>query len=199
MAYKKRLPAYILDMIIVTIIINLFGLCFPKWVELENKSQEEFTNIFIKDSNHGEELTDEYFETIMNKAAVTVQTYDKEIIIYKGLEIMILFGYFIIVPLCMNGQTIGKKLLKIKIINEDNKLTYKNLIIRTLLITDLGVLVLTSISVFILPAVPYFIFKDVLGIAELVLLIIGVVTIFKNEKHIGFHDKLAHTEVVESN
>lgn len=197
--WKKRLPAYIIDMLIVSIIINIFGLAFPKWLELENKSQEELTNIFVRETDNGSVVTDDSLDIIINKSALAVQKYDKEIIIYKGLEIMILFGYFVILPLSMNGQTVGKKLFKIKVINDENRLTYKNLIIRTLFITDLGVLVLTCLGVYILPALPYFIFKDILGIVEFILLIVCLVTIIKNEKHIGFHDRIAKTEVVESN
>ena len=195
--WKKRLPAYIIDMIVVTIIINIFGLMFPKWVELENKSQEELNNIFLKQTDNGEVLTDEAFNIIIEKSASSIQEYDKEIIIYKGLEIMIIFGYFVILPLCMNGQTLGKKLFKIRVKAEDNRLTYKHLIIRTLLITDLGVLVLTSLFVYILPTLSYFIVKDVLALAEFIILIISFIKIVRNEKHLGLHDILAKTEVVE--
>lgn len=195
--WKKRLPAYIIDMIVITIIINLFGLVFPKWVELEHKSQEQMNSIFTKQTDNGEQLTDEDFDIIVADAAKTVQKYDKEIIIYRGLEVMIIFGYFIILPLCMNGQTLGKKLFKIRVKGTDDKLTYTKLIIRTLLITDLGVLVLTCMLVYILPAMSYFAIKNTLEFAELVILIISFVKIVRNEKHMGLHDIIAKTEVVE--
>ena len=196
--WKKRVIAYIIDMIVVTIVLNLFGLVFPKWVELENKSQSELTSIFTKQTDNGEVLTEESFEIIINESAKTVQAYDKEIVIYKGLEIMILFGYFVIIPLCTNGQTLGKKIFNIRLKGQDDRLTYKNLIIRTLLITDLGVMVLSCVFVYILPAFGYFIFKDALGIAELIILIVSLVKIIKSEKHQGLHDMLAKTEVVEN-
>ena len=195
--WKKRVPAYIIDMIIVTMIINLFGFAFPKWVELENKSKEQLNNIFVKQTDNGEVLTDESFNIIINKSAEEIQKYDKEIIIYRGLEIMILFGYFIILPLCMNGQTVGKKIFNIKVQSVEGKLSYKNLIIRTLLITDLGVFIITCMFVYVLPAMPYFILKDTLGLAEFIILIVSLVKIIKNEKHLGLHDIVAKTEVVE--
>ena len=196
--WKKRLPAYIIDMIVVTIIINIFGIVFPKWVELEHKSQEQINNIFIKQTDNGEAITDEAINIIFEETAKTVQTYDKEIIIYKGLEIMILFGYFVILPLCLNGQTLGKKLFNIRVKSIDDRLTYKNLIIRTLLITDLGVLALTCMFVYVLPAMTYFVFKNTIEFAELVILIISFVKIVKTDKHLGLHDIVAKTEVVEN-
>ena len=195
--WKKRVFAYIIDMLVISTIINIFGIMFPKWLETEHKSQEEITKIFEKQTDNGEVITDETFNIIIDETTKTIQHYDKQLTMYHSVEIMILFGYFIIIPMCMNGQTVGKKLLKIKIINENNKLTYKNLILRTLLITDMGVLILTSIFVYILPAIPYFIFKDVLSIIELIILIISLVKIIKNEKHLGLHDIVAKTEVVE--
>lgn len=196
--WKKRLPAYIIDMIIVTVVINLFGLMFPKWVELEHKSQEELNNIFIKQTDNGEELTDDTFKVIIDKSANTIQSYDKEVIIYKGLEIMVVFGYFVILPLSMNGQTFGKRLFKIKVkTTDDKRLTYKHLILRTALITDLGVLALTSMFVYILPAMAYFVFKNVLEFAELIILIVSFVKIVRSEDHLGLHDVIAKTEVVE--
>lgn len=196
--WKKRLPAYIIDMLVITIIINLFGLVFPKWVELEHKSQEQINSIFVKQTDSDKELTDEEFDIIVSEAAKTVQKYDKEIIIYRGLEVMIIFGYFVILPLCMNGQTLGKKLFKIKVKGMDKDLTYKHLIIRTLLITDLGVLVLTCMLVYVLPTMSYFAIKNTLEFAELVILIVSFVKIVRNEKHLGLHDIIAKTEVVEN-
>ena len=195
--WKKRVVAYIIDMLIISTIINIFGIVFPQWSETSYKSQEEINRIFEKQTDNGKAINDETFNIIIDETTKSIQRYDKELTLYHGVEVMILFGYFIILPMCANGQTVGKKLFKIKVTNENGKLTYKNLIIRTLLITEMGALTLTSIFVYILPSLPYFIFKDVLGLLELVILIVSLVKIIRNEKHLGLHDMIAKTEVVE--
>jgi len=98
-------------------------------------------------------------------------------------------------PYFLNGQTLGKKLLKIKVA-EENKLTITSLVIRNLIINGLGYMLITLLLIYTMPANIYFIITSILSIVQLVLMIIILIGLIKNNDNLVIHDKLSHTKVV---
>ncbi len=187
--FKSRLVAYIIDMIVVTLLLNLI-LCFFKP-----------TNNYIKLNNELETLNKSYLNnkidaiTFINNQADIVHDLDKEKFLPNILEAFILIGYFIILPYCNNGKTLGKQLMRIKIVGVDGNLDYNKLIIRTFLIDGLGYLLVLLGLVYVLPSMGYFILTNVLSILEFILFISSMVMIIKNKEQ-GLHDKISKTKVI---
>lgn len=104
--YKvRRLIAYAADWYLYSVILVIFNLVFAKVIQVEST------------------------------AYATLELYDnKSAMIALLLMLIIHCVYFVFVPLVWNGQTVGKKLTKLKIINiENNPLTIKQLMLRELL------------------------------------------------------------------
>lgn len=187
--FKSRIFAYIIDMIVVILLLNLI-LCFFKP-----------TNNYVKLNNELDNLNESYINgkinttTFINNQADIVHDLDKEKFLSNILEAFILIGYFIILPYLNNGKTLGKQLMKIKVIGEDGNLDYNKLIIRALLIDGLGYLLIMLGSVYILPSMGYFVLTTILSIMEIILFILGIVLIIKNKEQ-GLHDKISKTKVI---
>ncbi len=188
---KSRIFAYIIDMCIVSIIFILFSSIVPErrnYNELNNEL-EEVTQQFVDGKLE--------LDVFINRQAEITQDIDKENVFLNVMQAMLIIGYFIVLPYCMDGKTIGKKMMKIKIVSTDGELEYNNLIIRALLINGLGYILILLGCVYILPSVAYSFLTMFLSALEIIILIVSLIKMKKNEDHEGLHDALAHTKVIE--
>lgn len=106
--YKaRRLVAYAIDWYLYSLILVVFNMVFSKMLHVESTSY------------------------------ATLELYGmKYALIALFLMLIIHCIYFVAVPLLWNGQTLGKKITKLKIVGADgNAVTLKQLILRELLCT----------------------------------------------------------------
>lgn len=186
---KSRLFAYVLDIFIITLALNLLGNFF---VNTDNYSKlNEELNVLSEKYIDGEISTSVY----INNQADILKDIDKENIFVNIIQCFLIIGYFIILPYYNNGKTLGKMLFKIKIVSEDGELDYNKLIIRAMLINGLGYLLISMAFVYILPSFGYYILTTILGLVEFVILVSSLITIIKNKEK-GLHDKLSKTKVI---
>ena len=97
------------------------------------------------------------------------------LIIYGAFFMLFIIFYFVILPLIMDGQTIGKRFFRIKIVRVDNK----KLDATTLFVRDI--------------VGRFFIDLLTFGLNE----IINLFVICLTEERRGFHDVLASTRIVD--
>lgn len=188
--FKERALAYIIDMIIVSLVFGVITVFFTTSRNYQKLSDEldTVTNDFI------DQKID--IDTYIYKQADISHDMDKEIIMFNVLNGFLLVGYFVILPYYYNGQTIGKKLMKIKIVSKSGELTLNQLLIRALIIDGIGSLVIMLSLVYILNGYSYFIVNSLLNVVETILTIISIVFIIRKENHRGIHDLLSGTEVI---
>lgn len=188
--FKERALAYIIDMIIVSLVFGVITVFFTTSSNYQKLSEEldTVTNDFI------DQKID--IDTYIYKQADISHDMDKEIIMFNVLNGFLLVGYFVILPYYYNGQTIGKKLMKIKIVSKSGELTLNQLLIRALIIDGIGSLVIMLSLVYILNGYSYFIVNSLLNVVETILTIISIVFIIRKENHRGIHDLLSGTEVI---
>ena len=189
--FKSRLFAYFIDIFLVALIVSFLS-SFLVRTDNYNKLNNELNDITEKYIN-GDISTSVY---INNQAEIS-HDIAKENFFVNLLQGFIIVGYFIILPYCNNGQTLGKKLLKIKIISENDNLEYNQLIIRSLIVNELGYLLITMSLVYILPSFGYFILTSILSFIEFIIFIVNIILIIKNNDHKGLHDILCKTKVIE--
>lgn len=187
--FKTRLIAYIVDALIISIVVMLISSIFPnsnykKLNDELDKVTENYTNKEID------------FSTYVYNYADINQDMMKESLYTNLIQGFLIVGYFIILPVCNNGQTLGKKLFKIKIVSDKGELDYNQLIIRTLIVDGLGYLILSMALLYILPSFAYFITTSILSLVETLVTIISVGMIIKNDNHKGIHDILSGTKVI---
>lgn len=192
-SFGKRLLAFIIDSIIVTLIFTLFTYFIPesKNVETLNKQIGEVSEKFLN-----EEITNlEYF----NQYGILAHSLDKEMFLPSLLNFVLLIGAFVIIPYYSKGQTIGKKLLKIKLVKEEGDLSINDLIIRNVIINGFGYTLVGLTIMFLVNDNVYFITISILTFIQFLLVIISAFMVLYRHDKKGLQDIICKTSVIEEN
>ncbi len=186
----NRIVAYLIDMAIITILLTIVTAWIPisdKYVEA-SKERDSLVNL-LRD----EEITyGEYYNRNMKCSYIM----DKETIVVTLVTIVISLGYFGTFAYYMNGQTLGKKLTRIRIVDSENKdLSHFKMILRTLIINGLFINIVSTILLLLITENDYsYIFF--LSVIHTIYVIISLFFIaFRKDKK-GLHDLLVGTKVI---
>ena len=107
-------------------------------------------------------------------------------------------AYFIIFQFFNGGQTIGKKLMKIRIRKQDDGiLKIQDIIIRTLIINSIITTIVTLIAVLMVNSESYYIIRTVISTAETLFVLVSSFMILYRKDKLGLQDLMTHTEVVK--
>lgn len=114
------------------------------------------------------------------------------------VTLILTFGYFVIIQYLTNGQTLGKKILKIKVIDERRThITLNSLLLRSLVITDI---IWASIRIYCLYTMKdyqYFQASQVLNNIMYLILFISLLCIVFRKDRRALQDLVAGTKVVQ--
>ena len=187
----KRIGAYLIDVVLIFLVMSLISPIIPTFgdtAKLQDetlKVSEQFVNKEITDAEFIEKANDINYE-------LSKSTYLSDII-----NICAYLGYFIVMPVFTKGQTLGKKLMKLKIKKiDDSPLTANNLLIRTMIIYG----VLNSIiNLIILLVASKGMYLQISGYVNTVFSLVIIVTFFMmiiRKDGRGIPDLLAKTVVV---
>ena len=188
--FFKRVLAYLIDIILVSIVATLIALPFR-------------TESIKKVDNQIVEVTQKALQGKIKAEAYTVQlnelAYQKAKLdgISNIIVILISVLNFIVYQGITKGQTIGKKLLKIKIIKiNGNELTFNDLIFRNLLNNFIFFDILLAVFALI-GRKPYIYGYRSINIVETILLIVSVFMIAIRKDGRSVMDLLTNTMVVK--
>ena len=180
----KRLIAYLIDIIIISLIISIIGLLLPNIGINYNHDLNLLNESFLKGNITMHQFLSDY--------AYLSYIIDKSNVTFTALNLCIMIIYFIIVPLINNGQTLGLKLLNIKI---NGKINIKNLFIRNILTIGLLYTLISIIIVHVLNFKYYFITMTILGFIQFLLVIISIFMIIYRKDEKGLQDILSNTYI----
>lgn len=191
----KRLVAFIIDMFIVIIIsetlsridfINIY----------KDKYQEEYAQyIELYNDALEEKVTLEEY----NEKAVTYNyNLGKLSIISSTIYIVITISYFVGFNCLYQGQTIGKRILRIRIISsKDSNVRLWQYILRIVLLTGIFSNVVLILSVLFMNENIYYNISYFVNVFEYILQLVIIITTIINKNGIGLHDIICQTTVVE--
>ncbi len=140
--FVERIAAYLIDIFIVTMIASLIAIPFTN------------TKNYEKLSDEASKITENYQKGNIDTKTYMNQYLDINYDISKAsgvstiLSIIVYVLYFIVFQFYNNGQTLGKKIMKIKIVSMGNDLTMDNMLFRSLF--NNSILSNILVSVFIL-------------------------------------------------
>lgn len=188
--FFKRLLAYVVDIVIVSLIVSIVTLGLSKTkTDSLNKQLLNVQNDFF-----AEKITmDEYLDM------TTSLTYESEraSLISNIVSVIILVGYFIGFQYLNNGQTLGKKLLKIKIMENNEKPRLMTIIIRSLLIDSILINLIGILLVLVLNDRNYVLTYGLFSMLHMLFMFVSIcMMLFRNDK-LGLHDIITHSSVVE--
>ena len=199
---SKRLFAYILDAFLIYLFILLVsGIRFinptyDKLLEVTEKYSEAET------SYQNGDMKDDEFIKVSTQYIYDANRYNVSTNI---VFMLVVFAYYGLFQKFNNGQTLGKKIMKLRVVSKDNKpVSILRYIIRTL---SMYLVFFGSVIPYLLGTILVFVlkpnlFSTIYSLLVYVFLIIGIIPLLmahrRSDKK-GLHDLIAGTKVIEEN
>ena len=189
----KRVLAYLVDVMIISF-VSLLLTYFVPTSENYNKLNKEFENLTI-DYRNQEVTMEEYLE----KGTDINYQLNKEGIPQTIVSTVLSIIYFVVLTYFMNGETLGKKLMKIKITsNNDKKLTMNNYLIRALVIDSVLINIITIITILLFSKDIYLTSYNIISYVFSFVYIVSLAMILFSKNGRGLQDILANTKVIST-
>ena len=188
----QRISAYIIDILIITFISLLLTSWIPK-SEKYKTAQKEETNIMSQYTNkeiNESEYIDKFYENryIMEKENITETL----------ISIVLMLGYFVAFQYYNKGQTVGKKLMHIKVVNNKGKeASYMQLFGRSLIIHGCFTSLLSVILLLFIKSNQYSYTVGIVQIIQSIITIATIIMVICRKDKRGLHDLICQTKVIE--
>ncbi|MCI9084102.1 MAG: RDD family protein [Bacilli bacterium] len=188
---KKRMTAYLIDIIIIIAVLGLISIFY----KVDNSSLQSNMDLITLEYASGEVTFGEY----MSGVSTIYKQMDSNNTVLSFINLIFIVLYFIVFPYFNNGQTIGKKMMSIEVRAKSNKkLNLLHLLLRNLVINGLIYLIAVIICTFIVPSSIYFMVITILGIIQIGLILSSMLMVCYRKDKKGLHDLLAGTWVAKS-
>lgn len=185
-----RIIAYLIDIIIVSVISSMFTFFLPtnnitEIQEEYKKLEEKYKNSEISSEIFLEEYQDLSYEL------------DYASVLSSIIGVTVVICYFVVFQYYNKGQTLGKKLMKIQVVNNgEESLTINQFVYRSIILNGLFVNIVMLFLILFMNKNYYFYVSFPLQMIQEVLLLITMFMVLFRKDGRGLHDKLAGTKVV---
>ena len=188
--FVKRLGAFIIDTFMLSIIFSLVTMGFSIDTNYINN---ELTSVLEQ-----YESNDITIEEYSDKVIELNYELQKSTLVTNILNIVLYVGYFIVFGYLNRGQTLGKKLCKIRVVNSDgDRPSIWSMIVRSLFIYGIFTLLFSVIFVNILNKEIFTYSYVVVTYVESIFMIIAFFMVLYKKDGRGLHDVMAKTKVIE--
>ena len=190
--FVQRFIAFLLDIFILSSIASLISYPFldAKSIDKLNKNSSEVIEKYAT----GEIDMDTYVDEVKG---ISYQLSQKQGVV-SLVTLFLAVLYFIVYQYYNNGQTIGKKLMKIKVVSStDKEITMNSFIFRSLIVNSILVDMISFAIVIFGNETAYFYGVAICGIIKYTLLLICGFMVMWSKSGLGLHDRIAHTTVVK--
>ena len=186
----KRIGAFFIDILFISLFVGMVqGISFLNPHEDEYlEAVDKYDNLLLDVANGKID-----YEQI-NNIDYDLNYYGAS---YNIITIISYISYFVLFQYFNKGQTLGKKLMKIKIINKDDtKVSFFKLLLREVIIFGLGANICNVILIFIISKSYYINISSIINlISNCFILLVMFLIIFRKD-NLGLHDILFKTKVV---
>lgn len=188
----RRLGAYIMDMFIVALISSLFVK-----IEFINPKYDEYQKVYNDYIDYTSEIKG--IKDIENDSKLTDFSYDlaKTGIATSIISLIVTTLYFVGFQYLNRGQTLGKKVFKIKVVDGENKrVKLYQLLVRSLLINSILTSLISILAVSFLSRNTYFNVTQYTQLFDVTVICTSFILMMFREDGKGLHDLLMGTNVV---
>lgn len=189
----KRITAYFVDIMIITFISSLITFVIP--------TSENYTKLTKQFSNLTEEYANQKItkEEYLTKGSEINYSLSKETVAESIVTLVITISYFVVFTYFMNGETIGKKIMKIKITsNNHKKLTMNNYLVRSLIINSILLQFISILTILFLDKTTYLSVYNIISNVFSIIFVVSFMMILFRKDGRGLHDILANTKVIST-
>ena len=189
--FTNRLLAYLIDSIIVLLVSSIIAipLTSKKIESLEKELKtitKEYTNQNIDMNTYLEKNQDLNYQIQKESLSTNV--------VYLIVSII----YYVVFQYLNKGQTLGKKLLKIKVVNkEGNTPSLYQMILRTFITNQIFTYLVTILLVLLATKEQFLSLYQTLNSLATIFIIVSALMILYTNNLQGLHDKMAKTLVVK--
>ena len=190
-SFFERLGAYIIDTILIGIIASLICYSLPK---PENNVEEIISSLNQKYTS-GEITTNEFYNEY-NKLLYQNQ---KKTVTQTCVSLVLTIGYFVVFQYMNKGQTLGKKLLNIRVVDKDTTKppTIAKGLVRSLIILGILSTVINLITVSLTNQKTYISSYYIVSTIETIFILVSVILVIFKADGRGLHDIMAGTSVIK--
>lgn len=193
--FSQRFVAFMIDLILVSFITSLVTAIIPtnssidKLYDQQVKTVENYTNQKITMQEYVNQLVDINYDIAKQTGIITL------------VSIAISLLYYVLYVYKNDGQSIGKKMMKIKIKkkDKDKELTMNDLLFRTMILQGTLVSIIGFCTILFLDKDTYLATNSLLNLIQYSILIISFFLVAFTKERQGLHDMVAKTEVVCTN
>ena len=193
--FSQRFVAFMIDLILVSFITSLVTAIIPtysiidKLYDQQVKIVENYTTGKITMQEYVNQLVDINYDIAKQTGIITL------------VSIAISLLYYVLYVYRNDGQSIGKKMMKIKIQkkDKDKELTMNDLLFRTMILQGTLVSIIGFCTILFLDKDTYLATNSLLNLIQYSILIISFFLVAFTKERQGLHDMVAKTEVVCTN
>lgn len=190
--FLQRLVAYLIDGFIITMIISMIASLFVNSDAIQ-KINNELVDLINK-----LQTNDVSYLTYIKEVSVLELELAKQSGITTIVTLFVEILYFVVFQIYNSGQTIGKKIMKIKVISNNGELTMNQMIVRSLLINSvlLNMISLVAVSFINDPMQYLYVFGSFESIQYLFVIVTTLMIMFRKD-HLSLHDIITNTRVIK--
>ena len=190
--FSQRLLAFVIDLCIISFLSSIITTPFINQEKTDKLSDEAMT--IIENYVNGDIDINTYFDEFTTVSYRLAQN--------SGLQslIVIVFNilYFVVYQLYSKGQTIGKKIMKIKVISDDGDLDMNQMIFRSFISNFIFIDIISFVLMLISKNSVYFYSIALVEMIQFIVTFVSIIMILNNKDGRAVHDKLVHTRVVRA-
>ena len=191
--FIQRLGAYLIDTVLISFVVSLMASFFIDTSYL-NELQEQVTEIsqnYMSQEISIEEYTSQYVNLYYKTARASGIT--------ALITLLLNVSYFVVYQTRTNGQTIGKKLMKIRVVSNEGELFYNQMIFRSLISNSILLNLILFIFMLFSPKEIYFYASVIFGLIQYIIVFVSIFMILNKQDGCAIHDKIVHTKVLREN
>lgn len=189
-SFIKRLGAFVFDTLILSVIFSIITIGF---INNNSNINKEINNV-LEQYENSEITIEEYTGKVINLN----YELQKNNFASNILNVVLYIGYFIVFGYLNKGQTIGKKIMKIRVVNNSQESpSIWNMIVRSLFIYGISTLLFSVMFVNIFDIMTFTFGYLIVTYIEAFLMIIAFFMILYKKDGRGLHDIIARTKVIE--
>ena len=190
-SFTKRFVSYLIDIIIVFMLATFITSFVPTSEKAKTLTEEMSQTMKVETEDEA---------TLKQQLAKTQEiTYElsKETVISSLLTITTYILYFVVLPVYNKGQTLGKKLMKLKISNvKEKELTINNMLYREMILHNILINIISTVLVIVLNKKQFIMSNYILSCIQMMFFVIIIIMIVVRKDGRGLHDIIGNTIVI---